>query len=159
MAINDCDVPMIKKNFLFSYQQNFTSCLLFRRATWGNIGCNVNLEGCKNQIVYIKDYWRLEEEEKEREIYWTLEEKNVPNISRFYYRNDVCHKVHRNNDSEEAGDDFEEISDNSQQVNDNSQQVPNGQEGPEKVSKIRTSKWALIVSNTHTIIYYWMVLD
>jgi len=49
------------------------------------IDCDVDLEGYKNQIVYIKDYWRLEGEKKEEEIYQTLEEKNIPNISRFYY--------------------------------------------------------------------------
>ena len=111
-------------------------------------GCDVDLEGCRNQMVYIKDYWRPEEGEKEGEIYRTLEEQNVPNIPRFYCRNDVCHEVSRKNDSEEVGD-------NSQQVNDDSQQVPNGQEGPEKVSKIRT----LVVPNTHTVIHYRMTLD
>ena len=51
------------------------------------IGCDVDLKRYRNWIVYIKDYWRLKEGEKEGEIYWTLEEKNVPNIPRFYYNN------------------------------------------------------------------------
>ena len=83
----------------------------------------MDLEGCRNWLVYIKDYWRLEGGEKEGEIYRTLEEKNVPNIPRFYCGNDVCHAVHRNNDSEEVGDDSEEVDDDSQHVNDASWQV------------------------------------
>ena len=45
----------------------------------------------ENRMVYIKDYWRAEEEEKEEEIYQSLKGINIPNISRFYCRNDVCH--------------------------------------------------------------------
>jgi len=30
-----------------------------------------------------------------RKIYWTFEEKNVPNIPRFYYGNDVCYEIPR----------------------------------------------------------------
>ena len=114
-------------------------------------GCDVDLEGCRNQMVYIKDYWRPEGGEKEGEIYRTLEEKNVPNIPRFYCGNDVCHAVRRNNDSEKVDND-------SQQVDNDSQQVLDGQEGPETVSKIRTSEWALIYPNTHTVIHYRMAL-
>jgi len=51
------------------------------------IDYNVDLEGCRNQIVYIKDYWRLEGGKKKGEIYQILEEKNISNISRFYYSN------------------------------------------------------------------------
>ena len=111
-------------------------------------------------MVYIKDYWRPEGGEKEGEIYRTLEEKNVPNIPRFYCGNDVCHEVPRNNVSEEVGSDSQPVNDDSQQVNDDSQpvnddsqqvndesqqvnndsqqmndysqQVPDGQEGPEE---------------------------
>ena len=88
-------------------------------------GCDVDLEGCRNRMVYIKDYWRPEGGEKEGEIYQTLEEKNVPNIPRFYCGNDVCHAVRRNSDSEEVGDDSEEVDDDSQQVEDNSEEVDN----------------------------------
>ena len=63
--------------------------LPFGRATWDIIGCDLDLEGNRSKMVYIKDYWRPEEGEKESEIYQSLEEKNVPNISRFYYRNNV----------------------------------------------------------------------
>ena len=84
-------------------------------------GCDVDLEGYRNQIVYIKDYWRLEEGEKEGEIYWTLEEKNIPNIPRFYCGNDMCYTVYRNNVSEEVGDYSEKVGSNSQQVDDDSQ--------------------------------------
>ena len=173
MVINDRDDPMIEKNFLFSYPQNFTSRSPFGRGTRGMTGCDVDLEGCRNRMVYIKDYWRPEGGEKEGDIYRTLEEKNVPNIPRFYCGNDVCHEVPRNNDSEEVGDDSEEVgsdsqpvndesqqvNDESQQVNDDSQQVPDGQEGPEEVSKIRTLEWALVVPNTHAVIHYRMALD
>ena len=58
-----------------------------------------NMEG--NRMVYIKDYWRAEGGEKEGEIYRSLEEKNVPNISRFYCGNDVCHEICENNVSQE----------------------------------------------------------
>ena len=50
-----------------------------------------------SKMVYIKNYWRPEGGEKEGKIYWTLEEKNIPNIPRFYCGNDVCHEVRRNN--------------------------------------------------------------
>ena len=83
--------------------------------------CDVDLEGYRNQMVYIKDYWRLEGGEKEGEIYWTLEEKNIPNIPRFYCGNDMCYTVYRNNVSEEVGDYSEKVSSNSQQVDDDSQ--------------------------------------
>jgi len=121
MVINDHDDPIIKKNFLFLYLQNFTSCLLFRRRTWGMTGYDVDLEGYRNWMVYIKDYWRPEGGEKEGEIYQTLEEKNVPNIPRFYCKNDVCHAVCKNNVSEEVGDYSEEVGSDSQQVDDDSQ--------------------------------------
>ena len=87
MAINDHDDLIIKNNLLFSYPQNFALYLLFKKITQDIIDCDVDLEGCRNQIVYIKDYWRLEGGKKEGEIYQTLEEKNIPNISRFYYSN------------------------------------------------------------------------
>ena len=148
---------MIKKNFLFSYPQNFTSHSPFGRETQGMTGSDVDLEGCRNHMVYIKDYWRLGGGEKEGEIYWTLEEKNVPNIPRFYCGNDMCHTVCRNSDSEEVGDNSEEVDNDSQQVNndsqyvnDDSQQVLDGQE----VSKIRTLEWALIYPKTHAVIHY-----
>ena len=41
-----------------------------------------------NRMVYIKDYQRAEEREKEEEIYQSLEKKN---ISRFYCKNNVCY--------------------------------------------------------------------
>jgi len=131
--------------------------LLFGRGNQGMTDCNVDLEGCRNQMVYIKDYWRLEGEEKEGEIYWTLEEKNVPNIPRFYCGNDVCHAVCRNNnsekvdnDSQQVEDDSKEVDNDSQYVNNNSQQVLDGQE----VSKIRILEWALVYPKTHAVIYY-----
>jgi len=70
---------------------------LFRRVTRGIIGCDLDLEGNRSKMVYIKDYWRPKGGEKESEIYQSLEEKNVPNIPRFYYGNNMCHEVHRNN--------------------------------------------------------------
>jgi len=97
MTINDHDDPAIQKTFLISYPQDFTVCSLFGRATWGMRGCDLDLEGNRSKIVYIKDYWRPEAGEKEGKIYQTLEEKNVPNIPRFYCGNNVCHKVCRNN--------------------------------------------------------------
>ena len=60
-------------------------------------GCDLDLEGSMSKMVYIKNYWRPEGGEKEGKIYWTLEEKNIPNIPRFYCGNDVCHEVRRNN--------------------------------------------------------------
>ena len=88
-------------------------------------GCDVDLEGYRNHMVYIKDYWRPEGGEKEGEIYRTLEKKNVPNIPRFYCGNNVCHAVCRNSDSEEVGDDSEEVDNDSQQVEDDSEEVDN----------------------------------
>jgi len=140
MVINDRDDPMIEKNFLFSYPQNFTSHSLFGRGTWGMTGCDVDLKGCRNRMVYIKDYWRPEGGEKEEEIYQTLEEKNISNIPRFYCGNDVCHAVCRNNDSEKVDNDSQQVDDDSEEVDNDSRQVLDGQEGPETVSKIRTSE-------------------
>jgi len=96
MTINDCDDSVIQKSFLISYPQDFTVCSPFGRVTWGMRGCDLDLERSTSKIVYIKDYWRPEGGEKEGEIHWSLEEKNVPNIPRFYCGNDVCHEVCRN---------------------------------------------------------------
>jgi len=162
MVINDHNDPMIKKNFLFLYPQNFTSCSPFGRGTQGMTGCDVDLEGCRNCMVYIKNYWRPGGGGKEGEIYRILEEKNVPNIPRFYCRNNVCHAVRRNSNSEEVGDDFEEVDNDSekvgndsQYVNNDSRQVLDGQE----VSKIRILEWALVYPKTHAVIHYQMALD
>ena len=70
---------------------------LFRRVTQEMRGYDLDLEGSTSKMVYIKDYWRPEGEEKEGEIYQSLKEKNIPNIHRFYCGNNVCHEVHRNN--------------------------------------------------------------
>ena len=56
MTINDCDDPVIQKSFLISYPQDFTACSPFRRATRGIIGCDLDLEGNRSKMVYIKDY-------------------------------------------------------------------------------------------------------
>jgi len=96
MTINDCDDPAIQKSFLISYPQDFTVHLPFGRATRGMRGCDLDLERSTSKMVYIKDYWKPEGGEKEGEIYWSLEEKNVPNIPRFYCENNACHEVHRN---------------------------------------------------------------
>ena len=87
--------------------------------------CNVDLEGYRKWMVYIKNYWRPEGGKKEGEIYQTLEKKNVPNIPRFYYRNDVCHEVQRNNVSKEVGNDSEKVGNDSKQVDNNSEKVSN----------------------------------
>ena len=97
MAINDRNNPAIQKSFLILYPQDFTVHSPFGRATRGMRGCDLDLERSTSKMVYIKDYWRPEGGEKEGEIYWSLEEKNVPSIPRFYCGNDVCHEVHRNN--------------------------------------------------------------
>jgi len=102
MTINDRDDLAIQKTFLILYPQDLTVCSLFGRATWGMRGCDLDLEGSTSKMVYIKDYWRPEGGEKEGKIYWSLEEMNVPNIPRFYCRNDVCHEVCRNNVVQEA---------------------------------------------------------
>jgi len=60
-------------------------------------GCDLDLERSTSKMVYIKDYWRPEKREKESKIYQSLEKKNVPNIPRFYYRNNICYEVCRNN--------------------------------------------------------------
>ena len=60
-------------------------------------GCDLDLEGNRSKMIYIKDYWRPEAGEKEGKIYQTLEKKNVPNIPRFYCGNNMCHEVRRNN--------------------------------------------------------------
>jgi len=106
MTINDCDDPAIQKIFLISYSHDFTARSLFGRTTQG---CDLDLEGNRSKMVYIKDYWRPEGGEKEGEIYWSLEEKNVPNIPRFYYGNDVYHEVHRNNVVQERHDNPVEV--------------------------------------------------
>ena len=102
MIINDRDNPTIQKTFLISYLQDFMAHLPFRRVTRGMIGCNLDLEENRSKMVYIKDYWRPKGEEKDSKIYQSLEEKNVPNIPRFYCRNNVCHEVRRNNVPQEV---------------------------------------------------------
>jgi len=52
-------------------------------------GYNLDLEENRSKMVYIKNYWRPEEEKKEGEIYWGLKEKNIPNIPRSYWSNNV----------------------------------------------------------------------
>ena len=109
MTINDHDDPAIQKTFLISYPQDFTACLPFGRATWRIRGCDLDLERNRSKMVYIKDYWRPEAGEKEDKIYQTLEKKNIPNISRFYCRNNVCHEVCRNNVVQERHDNPVEV--------------------------------------------------
>ena len=109
MAINDHDDPAIQKSFLISYPQDFTVRSLFGRATRGMRGCDLDLERSTSKMVYIKDYWRSEGGEKEGEIYWSLEEKNIPSIPRFYCGNDVCYKVRRNNVVQERRDNPVEV--------------------------------------------------
>ena len=72
------------KYFLILYPLDYTVCILFAKTTWKMRGWDMET----NRIVYIKDYWRAKEGEKEGEIYQSLEKKN---ISRFYCRNDMCH--------------------------------------------------------------------
>jgi len=102
MTINDRDDPTIQKTFLISYPQDFMARSPFGRATQGMRGCDLDLEGNRSKMVYIRDYWRPEGGEKEGEIYRSLEEKNVPNIPRFYCGNNVCHEVCRNNVPQEV---------------------------------------------------------
>jgi len=59
--------------------------------------CDLDLEGNRSKMIYIKDYWRPKEGEKEGKIYQSLEEKNVPNIPRFSCGNNMCHEIHKNN--------------------------------------------------------------
>ena len=89
-------------------------------------------------MVYIKDYWRPEGGEKEGEIHQSLEEMNVPNIPRFYCRNDVCHEVCRNNVVQERRDNPVEVRRNN---------VP--QEARETVPQPKT----------HSVVHYRMALD
>jgi len=138
MIINDCDDPTIQKTFLISYLHDFTACSPFERATRGMRGCDLDLEGNRSKMVYIKDYWRPKGEEKEGEIYQSLEEKNVPNIPRFYCGNDVCHKVRRNNVVQEWRDNPVEVRRNN---------VP--QEVCETVPQPKT----------HSVVHYRMALD
>ena len=109
MTINDRDDPAIQKSFLISYPHDFTVHSPFGRATRGIRGCDLDLKGSMSKMVYIKDYWRPEGGEKEGEIYRNIEEKNVPNISRFYCRNNVCHEVCRNNVVQERRDNPVEV--------------------------------------------------
>ena len=138
MTINDHDDPAIQKSFLISYPQDFTACSPFGRAIWGMIGCDLDLEGNRSKMVYIKDYWRPEGGKKEGEIYRSLEKKNVPNIPRFYCGNNVCHEVCRNNVVQERHDNPVEVCRN------------NVLQGVcETVPK----------SKTHSVIHYQMALD
>ena len=138
MAINDCDDPVIQKTFLILYPQDFTACPLFGRVTWGMRGCDLDLEGSMSKMVYIKNYWRPEGGEKEGKIYRTLEEKNVPNIPRFYYGNNVCHEVCRNNIVQERHDKPEQVHRNNV-----------SQEACEAVPQPKT----------YSVVHYWMALD
>ena len=138
MTINDRDDPAIQKTFLISYPQDFTARSPFGRATRGMRGCDLDLEGSTSKMVYIKDYWRPEGGEKEGEIYRSLEEKNVPNIPRFYCGNDVCHEVHRNNVVQERRDNPVEVCRSN---------VP--QEACETVPQPKT----------HSVVHYRMALD
>ena len=86
VSINDHDDPTTYKNFFISYPLDYTIHIPFGKVTWRMREWNMEA----NRIVYVKNYWRAEEEKKEEEIYQSLEKKNVPNISRFYCGNDVC---------------------------------------------------------------------
>ena len=87
MTINDRNDPAIHKTFLISYLLDYTTRSPFGRATRKMRGYDLDSEESRNRMVCIKDYWRPEEGEKEGEIYRSLEEKNVPNIPRFYCGN------------------------------------------------------------------------
>ena len=138
MTINDRDDPAIQKTFLISYPHDFTARSPFGRATRGMRGCDLDLEGNRSKMVYIKDYWRPEGGEKEGEIYRSLEEKNVPNIPRFYCGNDVCHEVRRSNVVQKRRDNPEQVHGNN---------VP--QEAREAVPQPKT----------HSVVHYRMALD
>ena len=56
MTINNCDDPAIQKSFLISYLQDFTAHLPFRRVTQGIRECDLDLEGNRSKMVYIKNY-------------------------------------------------------------------------------------------------------
>jgi len=80
VPINDRDDPAMYKTFLISYPLDYTVRMPFGKATLGMRGWDMEA----NRMVYIKDYWRAEGGEKEGEMYRSLEENNVPKISRFY---------------------------------------------------------------------------
>ena len=138
ITINDRDDPAIQKTFLILYPQDLTVCSPFGRATWGMRGCDLDLERSMSKMVYIKDYWRPEGGEKEGYIYRSLEEKNVPNIPRFYCRNDVCHEVPRNNVVQERCDNPVKVRRNNV---------------PQEVCE------TVLQSKTHSVVHYQIALD
>ena len=150
MTINDRNDPAIHKTFLISYPLDYTTCSPFGRATQKMRGYDLDLEESRNRMVCIKDYWRPEEGEKKEEIYWSLEKKNIPNISRFYCGNDMCHKVRRNNNPEEGC--RNQISEEENDI-----QVP--QKQYETVSQPKALDWALAYPKTHSVTHYRMALD
>ena len=128
VPINDRDDPTTYKNFLISYPLDYTVRMPFGKATRGMRGWDMEA----NRMVYVKDYWRAEGGEKEGEIYRSLEENNVPNISRFYCGNDVCR--------------ISEICENNV-----------SQEGHETMSQTKTSDWTC--PRTGSVRHYRMALD
>ena len=100
--------------------------------------CDLDLEENRSKMVYIKNYWRPEGEKKEGKIYWSLKEKNVPNILRFYCGNNVCYEVHRNNVVQERCD--------------NPEQVHGNNVSQEAYKTVPQPK-------THSVVHYQMVLD
>ena len=150
MTINDRNDPAIHKTFLISYPLDYTTRSPFGRATRKMRGYDLDSEESRNRMVCIKDYWRPEEGEKEGEIYRSLEEKNVPNIPRFYCGNDVCHEVRRNNNPEEGC---------GNQVSEEGNDIQVPQKQHETVSQPKALDWALAYPKTHSVTHYRMALD
>ncbi|KAL9708741.1 hypothetical protein Ac2012v2_8341 [Leucoagaricus gongylophorus] len=80
VSINDRDDPAMYMTFIISYLLDYTVRMPFGKATQVMRGWDMEA----NSMVYIKDYWRAEGGEKEGEMYRSLEENNVPKISRSY---------------------------------------------------------------------------
>jgi len=68
-------------------------------------------------MVYIKDYWRPEGEEKDLLDPWREECSQYSQILLWEW---CVYQVLENNISEEVGDDTEEVDNDSQKVNDDS---------------------------------------
>jgi hypothetical protein len=87
LMVPDRDDPSKESPFLISYPPRYDARSPFSRATRGMLAFDLT----NNRIVYLKDYWRpnVSNMQKEGEIYRILKRKNVRNIAPFGMGNDV----------------------------------------------------------------------
>jgi hypothetical protein len=85
MLIPDRDHASQNSKFLISYPPMYTSRSPFGRATRPMVAYDLQ----ESRLVFVKDYWRPVESDKEGDIYSILAEHKVPHIATFCKGNDI----------------------------------------------------------------------